>query len=260
MRVLLTSLMLFACCSLFAQEKTVTLDSYFNNEHHKDSTGKSVSFHYKWEETDNNGYSIFGNALKARNATLTTLYDAPSAANLQQTGVYIIVDPDNARESPDPHLISSQDISVIRNWVNAGGVLVLFANDSANVELPHFNELAAAFSLHFNNDLISHVKDDAHFEDGAIHPADRHVFRSAKKIFIKDACSISMSHPAYSILKTADGATIIALTEYGHGVVIAVGDPWLYNEYVNGRLPADFDNDKAANDFAKWVLGWMRTR
>jgi len=40
--------------------KTVILDSYFNDEHRKDAlTGQTLSFHYKWEEQDNNGFSFF---------------------------------------------------------------------------------------------------------------------------------------------------------------------------------------------------------
>jgi unsaturated rhamnogalacturonyl hydrolase len=37
-------------------------------------------------------------------------------------------------------------------------------------------------------------------------------------------------------------------------MVMAVGDPWFYNEYTNGRLPKDFQNDKAADDVAKWLI------
>jgi len=36
--------------------------------------------------------------------------------------------------------------------------------------------------------------------------------------------------------------------------VLAVGDPWVYNEYANGRLPKGFDNDKAVNDLAHWLI------
>jgi unsaturated rhamnogalacturonyl hydrolase len=36
--------------------------------------------------------------------------------------------------------------------------------------------------------------------------------------------------------------------------VLAVGDPWVYNEYTNGRLPKGFDNDKAVNDLAHWLI------
>jgi unsaturated rhamnogalacturonyl hydrolase len=37
--------------------------------------------------------------------------------------------------------------------------------------------------------------------------------------------------------------------------VFAVGDPWLYNEYLDGRkLPAEYPNYKAATDLVKWLL------
>jgi unsaturated rhamnogalacturonyl hydrolase len=48
---------------------------------------------------------------------------------------------------------------------------------------------------------------------------------------------------------------IIATANYGKGRVIAIGDPWLYNEYIDGRkLPKDFDNYTAANDLVDWLL------
>lgn len=49
--------------------------------------------------------------------------------------------------------------------------------------------------------------------------------------------------------------TIMVEASVGDGSVFAVGDPWLYNEYVDGRkLPAEFENFKAANDLVKWAL------
>ncbi len=243
----------FHVVTVTAQQKLVTLDSYFNDEHRKDANGKMESFHYKWEETDNNGYSILGNLFKENGAGLNTLYEAPTPANLKGSDVYIIVDPDTKKESPNPHYVTKQDVTVIQQWVKAGGVLVMLANDSANTELPHFNELAAVFGLHFNNDIISHVVDDAHFEDGAINIQGHPVFRTSKKIFMKDACSIGIKGAGKAVLKSKDAA-IIAAASHGKGTVVAVGDPWLYNEYVNGRLPAAFENDKAAADFVKWLL------
>ena len=47
----------------------------------------------------------------------------------------------------------------------------------------------------------------------------------------------------------------MAVSKVGKGAVFAVGDPWLYNEYVNGRkLPADYDNYKAAKDLVNWII------
>jgi hypothetical protein len=55
-------------------------------------------------------------------------------------------------------------------------------------------------------------------------------------------------------LADKNGATVIATAKYGKGTVLAIGDPWLYNEYTNGRLPAIYENDKAASDIAGWLL------
>ena len=79
-------------------------------------------------------------------------------------------------------------------------------------------------------------------------------FKTAHKIFMKDVCSIGVSYPARAALKNSNGAVIIAIAKYGRGAVFAVGDPWFYNEYTNGRLPAGFENDKAANDVAEWLI------
>jgi unsaturated rhamnogalacturonyl hydrolase len=47
----------------------------------------------------------------------------------------------------------------------------------------------------------------------------------------------------------------MATAKYGKGTVFAVGDPWLYNEYTDGRkLPADFDNYTAAEMLSSWLL------
>ena len=260
MKKLICSLpVLFLMISAYAQPRVV-LDSWFNDEHMKDASGKLVSYHYKWEETDNNGFFIFGEAFKRNGAQIGTLYDEPTESNLKQADVYIIVDPDTKKESPDPKYIMPKDVKVISDWVKNGGVLLMMANDSANVELPHFNTLAAKFGIHFNDDLLNHVIDDKHFLQGTFLIIDNPILKTAKKIFMKDICSLKfLTDPAYAVL--LDGETnIIAVAPYVKGVVMAVGDPWLYNEYTNGRLPKDYQNDKAADDVAKWLIGESESR
>jgi unsaturated rhamnogalacturonyl hydrolase len=35
---------------------------------------------------------------------------------------------------------------------------------------------------------------------------------------------------------------------------LILGDPWLYNEYVDGRkLPLEYENFKAARDLVEWI-------
>jgi hypothetical protein len=236
------------------QAQTVTLDYYFNHEVHKTASGKIERYHYMWDDSANTGFSKFGDLFKRNGAQLKSLDIAPTTENLQHTDIYIIVDPDTKKESPNPNYIEQHDISEIGKWVYAGGVLLMLANDSANVELPHFNNLAAVFGMHFNDDLQNHVIDDKHFEDGAVYPVNNPILKTAKKIFLKDVCSISTQGNAEPALKNKNGATIIAIAKYGKGTVMAVGDPWVYNEYINGRLPADYENDKAADDVVKWLM------
>jgi len=234
--------------------QTVVLDYYFNHETKKTASGEMKRFHYLWDDKANTGFSVWGDIFKNMGAKLDTLDKAPTAGSLKGAGIYIIADPDNKKESENPHYIETGDIENISAWVKAGGILVLMANDSANTELPHFNNLAAKFGLHFNDDLQNHVTDDRHFDDGIPVIVNTAVFKTAKKPFIKDACSIAQGKNAGTVLQSPAGATIATTVAYGRGTVFAVGDPWLYNEYVNGRLPAGFDNDKAAADLAAWLL------
>ncbi|GAB3934638.1 hypothetical protein GCM10028827_35180 [Mucilaginibacter myungsuensis] len=230
----------------------VTLDYYFNREVRK-VKGAEERFHYTWEDLSQGGFSKWGGWFKDAGATLGSLETAPTVENLKGTDVYIIVDPDSKKENPSPNYIEQKDIDAIEKWVKAGGVLMLMANDSANVELPHFNKLATVFGMEFNNDLHNHVTDDAHFADGTLTVSNNPIFKTATKLFLKDIATISIKGPAKAALKDGD-AVIIATAKYGKGTVLAVGDPWLYNEYVNGRLPVGYENDKAAQDIARWLL------
>jgi len=254
MKLKLTIITLLMSTGLAASAQTVTLDYYFNHEVHKNKAGQQERFHYLWGEKQNSGFSIFGATFTTAGAKLDSLDQSPTMDNLKNAAIYIIVDPDTKKENPSPNYIQPKDVEEIAKWVKKGGVLLMMANDSANVELPHFNTLAAKFGMHFNDDLQNHVIDDAHFEDGAVKTTGNPVFTTATKIFMKDVCSIGLTGPAKSVLKNSNGATIIASAKYGKGTVVAVGDPWLYNEYVNGRLPAGFENDKAANDLVHWLL------
>ncbi len=246
---LLIGLLLFN--SSFAQ-RTVLVDSYFNNEFKKGPNGDKVSWHYKWDETALSGFSILGETFKRNGFSLSTLNDAPSSANLKNHAIYLIVDPDNLKDNPTPNYMDDKSVSVIADWVKKGGALVLFANDSANAELKHFNKLANVFGINFNNEMINHVTNDVTREGGGVDTKNNKMFATAKQVYMKDACSISVKGAAYPLLKQKNDI-IIAGSDYGKGFVVAIGDPWLYNEYVNGKLQAEFENDKGANDLVVWL-------
>ncbi|MFD0792145.1 DUF4350 domain-containing protein [Mucilaginibacter litoreus] len=252
-------IIILSSLSTALKAQTVALDYYFNHESRKAENGAIERFHYTWEDETNTGFSLWSDEFKKLGAKLTAIESKPTAQNLSNVDVYIITDPDSKKENPNPNYISSTDANVITEWVKNGGVLILMANDSANTELKHFNILAEKFGMHFNDDLQNHVIDDAHFDDGAVALKDNMVFTTARKIFMKDVCSIGLQGNAKPLIRAVNGSVIAAIAQYGKGTVIAVGDPWLYNEYVNGRLPAGFENDKAMSDLSKYAIS-LKTR
>jgi unsaturated rhamnogalacturonyl hydrolase len=233
---------------------TVTVDNFFNNEYMTGPTGDKIPFHYVWEEDDNNGFSLFGKIFNDAGVKTATLKSAPTAANLKGSNIYIIVDPDTEKETANPNFMNAEHAKQIAAWVKAGGVLVLLLNDADNCEIAKFNVLPETFGIHFNEDSRNRVQ-GANFEQGAIKiPAGNTIFKTAKKVYIKEISTLVAKAPAVSAL-TDNGDVIIATAKYGKGTVFAVGDPWFYNEYIDGRkLPADFENFKATNDLVNWLI------
>jgi len=234
--------------------KTVLLDSYFNDEHKKNSLGNTISYHYKWDEMDNDGFSFFGHVFNNYGVKTNTLYEAPTAANLKKANIYLIVDPDIPKENPNAKYIEEPHIKAISDWVRDGGVLVVLNNDTGNAEFAHLNNLLTKFGIKFNLDSRNHVT-TPHFETGAINiPPGNEIFKTAKKVYIKEIATLAVTPPARSAL-TDKGDVIIAVAKYGKGTVFAVGDPWFYNEYTDGRkLPDDYQNFAAANDLVSWLV------
>lgn len=252
MKYLFGFILAFSLYHNVSAQKSVLLDSYFNNEFKKGPNGEKISWHYKWEETALSGFSILGDTFKRNGFTLATLNEAPTTNRLKNHAIYLIVDPDNLKDSPTPNYMDEKSVSAIAKWVKNGGALVLFANDSANADLKHFNKLANVFGINFNNELINHVTNDVTRAGGGVLTKDNPMFATANQVYMKDACSITVKEPAYPLLKQKN-AIIIAGSDYGKGFVVAIGDPWLYNEYVNGKLQVEFENDKGANDLVVWL-------
>ena len=238
--------------------RTVTLDSYFNNETKKDFTGTVVPFHYKWNELPNSGYSLWAHVWHSLGMKTATLTAAPTAENLRNSSIYIIVDPDTKDESPEPHYIERQHIKAITQWVRNGGVLVLLGNDVGNAELEHLSELGKEFGIQFNKDSKNRVPGND-FAMGLVTVPDEHeIFRTARRLYLKEISTLSIKPPAAASLRHKDDV-IMAISKVGKGTVFALGDPWLYNEYVDGRkLPPDFQNFDAARDLSKWLIKQAR--
>jgi len=233
--------------------KRIALDNYFNHETKTDAFAQTIVWHYKWHELDNGGFYGFGHAFSNYGASLTTI-DEPTAQSLQKADVYVIVDPDFPKENKTPNYIATRHVKAISDWVKNGGVLLLMGNDSGNAEFTHFNELGAAFGIHFNENSINRVQ-GREWATGAITiPANNEVFKHISKVYMKELSTLTLKAPAKPLI-TAGNNVIIGVARLGKGVVFAVGDPWLYNEYTDGRrLPMDYENYPAARELAVWLI------
>jgi unsaturated rhamnogalacturonyl hydrolase len=234
--------------------QTVLLDAWFNSQKRRDAMGQQVSFHYKWNDLSNSGYSLFGHVFRNFGAQTRTLYRRPTVNALGEAQVYIIVSPDIPVKNPNPNYMQPADADQIAAWVKDGGVLVIMENDPPNADLEHLNILAERFGIHFNNVLRNQV-DGTKFEMGKVSiRGGGPIFLNPHTAYMKEICTISVTAPATSALQDR-GDILMATAKYGKGTVLAAVDPWFYNEYTDGRkLPADYDNYGAAKEMARWIL------
>lgn len=244
-----------ASTEALGQGKTVMVDAWFNSQTRKNAAGQTELYHYKWNDDTNDGYAFLGRVFQRYGAQLATEKAAPTLANLKRAQIYVIASPDIPVKNPHPHYMDKDSAHEIAAWVKAGGVLILLENDPANADIEHFNTLSDLFGIHYNSVLANHVV-------GADYPAGRlpipegtGVFEHSHLAYMKDTCTITPSGNARPVV-TKDGNVMIAEAKYGKGTVLAVVDPWVYNEYVDHRnhLPLEYDNFASAIDLAGWAV------
>ena len=244
--------------TLAGEKKVFGLDEFYNNEWRKGKDSVSVRYHYIWDDTTNSGFSELAKIIDHAGADPDTVLSAPNDSTLNRLSVYIIVDPDTPKETEKPNYIQSSEIETIVRWVNNGGVLVLMANDKGNCEFEHLNALSERFGVHFNEDLYLDVVNNQ-YDSGRVTQLPPHsMFKVVQSLFIKQVSSLKLSGPAKEIVRTR-GISLMAEAAVGKGKVFAVGDPWIYNEYIdNRRLPKGYENYPAAESFVRWLCEQSR--
>jgi unsaturated rhamnogalacturonyl hydrolase len=232
---------------------TAMVDAWFNSQTRKNALGQTEPFHYKWDDDSINGYSVFGRAFERHHADLAMLPEAPTRANLAQAQIYVIASPDIPVKNPNPHYMDQLSGDAIESWVRSGGVLILFSNDRDNTEFTHFNTLADRFGIHFNPVLSHHVIEPDHSGGEVVIPSGTGIFGAAFTAYMKDTSTITPSGPAKAVV-TDHGDVMIAISHVGKGTVLAIVDPWIYNEYADGRKMRQYRGFEAADDIAAWAV------
>ena len=230
------------------------VDAWFNSQQRTNAAGQLEYFHYKWNDTTDSGFYLFGQAFRSHGVTLDMLDSAPTLAKLKGARFYVIASPDIPVKNPNPHYLQPEDARQIAEWVKLGGVLLLMPNDPANGDIEHLDQLADRFGIHFNPVLSHHVVGADH-EPGRIPVSGNGpVFLHPHTFFMKDTCTLSLKAPATSVLQDR-GDILMATAKYGKGTVFAVADPWVYNEYADGRkLTPEYDNLAGAIELVDWLV------
>ena len=129
-------------------------------------------------------------------------------------------------------------------------------NDGPNAEFKHFDALGDRFGIHFNPVLRNHVVGEDKAPGLLTIPAGTGgIFAAEHHTYMKDTCTITVSGTAKAVLADK-GDTMMAVSRYGKGVVYAVVDPWLYNEYVDGRnIGPEIDTFASGLELVKWIAG-----
>ena len=197
--------------------------------------------------------------LTSRGAKITTIAK-PYTGSFKQISIYIIVDPDTTTESANPMYIYQMILPQSKNGLRKEVFWLYLANDGPNCEFTHLNMLMSQFGMTFNHVTLHPVTGD-NFEMGAsTNLPDHPLFKGVKKIYIKEISDINLSGTAKSIL-TENGKVLIAENKFGKGYVFAIGDPWIYNEYIDhDRLPESFDNRKAAENLTDLLLNYAKKK
>ena len=142
----------------------------------------------------------------------------------------------------------------IAEWVKAGGVLVMHGERYVVCGSGALQSVAEKFGIHFNSVLRKHVIGRNGRWERLPFAGGGPIFHHPHTLYMKDVCTISVKAPAVSVLEEGDDI-FMATAKYGKGTVFAIVDPWLYNEYTDGRkLPAEYDNYAGGEELVRWLL------
>jgi len=230
---MLKIILVFTAAAMNAASKPmVALDCYHNNE---------SSPHYTWSLTAIGGFSQLGGIVLSLGGDTMSIKTVFDSVTLAPANMLIIVDPDTTTEAPSPKYLSTAEINAVDSWVQRGGVLMLLTNNAGNCEFTHINELGARFGIRFNADTYGTIYD---LTPLPVHP----FFTGCDTLYIKDISTLTLSSPATAVL-TLGGKVLMATSTKGAGTIFALGDPWLYNEYINSR-----DNFRSGTNIMQWLL------
>jgi hypothetical protein len=217
--------------------KIVAVDAWHNREPQP---------HYAWEGKYPGGFSGLGHMLNGLGAGTQTVKEPLTRKSLQGIHCLIVVDPDTPAESAAPNLITDAEIEAAVAWVRQGGTLLLLGNDPGNAEFPRMNALARRFGIEFEEKKHADAQGNSKL---TLPTAAGSWFTPGLKFYGVDLAPLRVSAKSSETLLTERNTVMMAAVNEGQGRVIALGDPWLYNEYLYTA-----DNRRIAEELFRKIL------
>ena len=217
--------------------QVVALDGFHNDE-------TKMPDHYRWEGTGQGGYSELGKVVQGLGGELRTVHERLTPAVLSGIKVFIIPDPDTPAESDNPKYLEASEIVALEQWVRNGGRLVLLGNDKGNAEFEHFNQLAGKFGIEFLEETYPKVKGKGIL----VARGTGTIFQDGLTVYLVEIAPLKITGGVQVLLED-HGTPVMALAHSGSGLVFALGDPWVYNEYINRN-----DNRRVAENLFRLLL------
>src|SRR5262249_7076000 len=123
---------------------------------------------------------------------------------------------------------------------------LLLNNDPGNAEFPHMNVLARRFGIEFEEKKHVDAQGNSKL---TLTTANRDWFTPGLKFYAVDLAPLRVTASGVEKLLTERDTVMMAAVRYGKGQVIALGDPWLYNEYLYTQ-----DNRRIAEELFRKIL------
>ena len=217
--------------------KTVAVDGWHNRE---------AEPHYRWEGTYMGGFSGLGKLLNGLGVATTTIHEAISAKSLTGIDQLILVDPDTAKETAKPNEITDAEIEALVTWVQNGATLILLNNDPGNAEFPRMNALGKRFGIEFEERKHTDAQGN-----GKLILQTNHAdwFTPDLKFYGVDLAPLKITAKNAVTLLAERETIMMSAVAFGKGRVVALGDPWLYNEYLYTQ-----DNRRIAEELFRKLL------
>ncbi|MEJ7605144.1 MAG: DUF4350 domain-containing protein [Bryobacteraceae bacterium] len=206
-----------------AARKVVAVDGWHNRE---------AEPHYRWEGTYQGGFSELGKMLRGLGAETRTIESEFTAKSLQGIDCLIVVDPDTPKEAASANLITDSEVEAVTEWVRGGGTLVLLGNDPGNAEFARLNALAGRFGIQFLE--RKHADAENNSKLTLLTPKGGW-FSPGLNFYGVDLAPLGITAKDAEPLLTERETVMMAAVPTGKGQVIALGDPWVYNEYLYTR-------------------------